>query len=255
MKKLLTKNNYPKDKVERLDSMMPDSEKLKHDESEHHKYPTQKFRPKNKYYFGTYNIDFLIQVGKLKQIRAELKRLKISVMGLQETRYTDTEALESGDFKIYKGPPDKKIMRGMPHLGTAFIVDKKFLNTVVGFKEVSSRLSLLTKKYTTINAHAPINEDNKKNSEKVEQFWEILEKEMIKIPQNHVKILLGDYNAQIGKEKRYNNIVGEYPAHKWTNRNGERLVQLCKISDLKLMLTHYRTKPVRKRRGFPLTTP
>ena len=71
--------------------------------------------------------------------------------------------------------------------------------------------------YTLANAHAPINKDNITDCKKVDDFWETLEEKILKIPQNHVIILLGDFNVQLGKERRYGKIIGKYPAHKWTN--------------------------------------
>lgn len=51
---------------------------------------------------------------------------------------------------------------------------------------------------------------------------------MSKIPRMNVKILMGDFNAQIGGERKYRPEVGLYPAHKRTNKNGERLIDLCR---------------------------
>lgn len=221
-------------------------------ESEHHKNPQLKQKNKKKILFGTFNINSLIQVGKLKQLTTELKRLGITILALQETRFTDEEDMESDGFRIFKGKVGKRAMKNMPHLGTAFIVDNKMLNSVADLKKINNRLSTLTikaknKKYTLINAHAPINEDNKKDPEKVEQFWENLENEMLKIPVNHTKILMGDFNAQLGTEKKFVGTVGKYPAHRRTNKNGERLVHLCKGQDLRIMSTHFRAKCAKKK--------
>lgn len=65
-------------------------------------------------------------------------------------------------------------------------------------------MSLLTvrcenKKYNLINVPAPINEDNKENPDNVEEYWEILETEIHKIPYDHVKVLLRDFNDPIRK--------------------------------------------------------
>lgn len=113
-------------------------------------------------------------------------------------------------------------------------------------------MSLLTikcknKKYTFINCHAPINDDNKENPNKVDEFWDLLDDEISKIPQSNVVILLGDFNAQIGREKIYRPIVGEYAAHQRTNKNGMRLITLCKTFQLKLMSTFLKKRPRKAR--------
>lgn len=98
-------------------------------------------------------------------------------------------------------------MKGMPILGTTFYVHKNLVDKITEFKSSSERLSLLTikvknKHYTFVNCHAPINYD-KKNLSKVEAFWELLEDEISKIPKSNVVILLGDFNAQTGREKLF----------------------------------------------------
>ena len=136
----------------------------------------------------------------------------------------------------------------MPLLGTAFYVNKNIVNNVTDFTSKSERLSLLTfkckiKKYSLNNYHEDINEDNKKNPQKVDDFWDLLEAEILRIPEKNVKILLGDFNTQIGKKGKYRDIVREYLADKRTNRNGERLITLCRSFQLKLMSTHFRKLP------------
>lgn len=103
------------------------------------------------------------------------------------------------------------------------MVNKSFVDSVINLKSVNARLSFLTikslnKKYTLINAHASINHNNKTNPEKVDEFWETLEV-LLKNTINYVKILLGDFNAQLGSERKFSNIIGKYPAHKRTNKN------------------------------------
>lgn len=242
---------YPEDKVGRSDSRVPNSLELHHGESEHHKN-LSKLKKRKKYFFGTYNINSLVQIGKLKQLTTELHRFNISILALQETRFVDEDTFESDGFRIFKGKVGNRKMKNMPHLGTAFMVRKKFLDSVTDFRSVNARLSFLTikalnKKYTLINAHAPINNDNRTNPEKVEEFWDELEAEILKIPSNHVRILLGDFNAQLGSERKFTIVIGKYPAHRRTNRNGERLVKLCERLNLKIMSTHFKAKPSKKK--------
>lgn len=54
---------------------------------------------------------------------------------------------------------------------------------------------------------------------------------------------MGDFNAQIGKEKQYETIVGKYPAHKRTNKNGQRLINLRENCDLLLKSTAFKHLP------------
>ncbi|MXP61689.1 reverse transcriptase domain-containing protein [Pantoea sp. Taur] len=254
------KNNYPETIAGHSDSGEPSDIRASSGTSETHETDdthrlTQgggKFKGKKRYFMGTYNINSLIQIGKLRQLTQEIRRLGISILALQETRFTDEEIVDFGGYRILKGKPGKRIMRNMPHLGTAFLVDHKYLNSIEDFTSKSPRLSTLTvrganKKYTLINAHAPINVDNKRDPDKVDEFWGELEEAVHRIPRNNVKILLGDFNAQIGREKKFRETVGFHPGHYRTNRNGERLIGLCREAGLKIMSTHYKNKMSRKK--------
>lgn len=217
------------------------------EEMEYNEKPS-KFQFKKKYYFGTLNVNSLLKIGKQKELELFLQKNDIHILAVQETRFLDENVVDTQHYRIYKGKPAVRIMENMPMFGTAFYVNKRIVDSVTEFKSTSERLSMLTikcknKHYTLINCHAPINADNRRNLEKVNQFWDLLESEISIIPKNNVKILLGDFNAQIGKEKKFKNIVGEYPAHSRTNRNGERLINMCKMFQLKLMSTHFRKLP------------
>ncbi|MFP3037177.1 MAG: endonuclease/exonuclease/phosphatase family protein, partial [Candidatus Karelsulcia muelleri] len=211
--------------------------------------PACKLRTKKKCFMGTLNINSLLKTGKLKQLIKVMDENKIQILALQETRFTDEDVMESEGYRIFKGKKGWNPMgRGIPHLGTGFVVNNKIVNSVTEFYSPNERLSIMTlrcanKSYTFVNCHAPINEDNRRNPEKVESFWEGLEQELSKIPGKNIKILLGDFNAQIGREKKFRKIVGDYPAHKRTNRNGERLIEMCRGMNLKLMSTNFRKIP------------
>lgn len=216
----------------------------------------RKLRTKKKHFFGTLNVNTLLKVGKQKELTKVLDEYKIKLLAVQETRFISDEVSAIGNYRILKGRPAIKVKKSektknqMLILGTAFFVHNSITESIVDFRSPSPRLSILTltsgnKFYTIFNAHAPINEDNRKNPEKVEEFWSQLEEELFKTPEKHIKILMGDFNAQIGKEKKFRNIVGAYTAHKRTNRNGERLIDVCESFSMKIMSTQFKRAPKR----------
>ncbi|KAI5751635.1 hypothetical protein M8J77_009428 [Diaphorina citri] len=122
------------------------------------------------------------------------------------------------------------------------------INSITDFTSINGRLSTLSfkslnKVYTIINFHAPTNDSNRKDPETTDRLWEKLEEIIEKVPEHHSILLIGDFNAQVGKEKKFRNIVGDYPAHKRTNKNGERLVEICKSCNLVLKSTAFRHLP------------
>ncbi|KAI5743682.1 hypothetical protein M8J77_021057 [Diaphorina citri] len=205
-------------------------------------------KKKNLSYLATVNINSLLQTGKLKQTLDVLEKNNIMITALQETRFCDEDPFESQGFRIYKGVPGKRVTKNIPHLGTGFIVHKKMIDSIFDFASFNGRLSTLSfksmnKAYTLVNFHAPTNDSNSKDPETTDQLWEKLEEVIEKVPEHHTVLLIGDFNAQIGKERKFRNIVGDYPAHKRTNKNGERLIEVCKSCDLVLKSTAFRHLP------------
>jgi len=218
-----------------------------------------KIRPKRPNFLATFNANSLLKIGKLKHLTDTLSSHKICIAAIQETRFTDDAPFESQGFRVLKSKTSKRILKGVPHLGTGFIISKQILDSIVDFVPVSNRLCTLSfrctnKMYTIVNAHAPINADNRLDSEKVDTFWDTLEDTISKVHTSHTVILLGDFNAQIGRERKFRNTVGDYPAHKRTNTNGERLIDLCRSTGLLLKSTAFKHLP-RKQKTWTSPNP
>jgi hypothetical protein len=55
-----------------------------------------------------------------------------------------------------------------------------------------------------------------------------------KVPKYHMKILLGDFNAKVGREDIFKPTVGIESLHKISNDNGVRLVNFATSKNLKV---------------------
>jgi exonuclease III len=75
-----------------------------------------------------------------------------------------------------------------------------------------------------INAHVPTEE---KPEEEKEAFYETLKKTCDECPRGDIKIVLGDMNAQIGKEDIYLPTIGKCSLHSQSNDNGLRLINFA----------------------------
>jgi hypothetical protein len=77
--------------------------------------------------------------------------------------------------------------------------------------------------------HAPSEDksDDSKDSvyEELEQFF--------CLPKYHMKILLGDFNAKVGREDIFNPTIGNESLHQDSNDNGVRLVNYATSKKLK----------------------
>jgi hypothetical protein len=72
-----------------------------------------------------------------------------------------------------------------------------------------------------LNIHAPTEDktDDVKGS-----FYEELEGVFDKFPKYHMKILLGDFSAKVGREDIFKPAIGNESLHEISNDNGVRLV-------------------------------
>ncbi|RZF47793.1 hypothetical protein LSTR_LSTR006057 [Laodelphax striatellus] len=119
-----------------------------------------KLPSKTKTFIGTLNINTLIQTGKIYNLTQEMDRQRILILALQETRFTDSETTDYGNYRIFKSGTQKRVARGAPIFGMAFLVHRSIIGSVKEVTPVNNRLMTMriqsaNKKYTLINAHAP----------------------------------------------------------------------------------------------------
>jgi exonuclease III len=63
-----------------------------------------------------------------------------------------------------------------------------------------------------------------------DSFYEELEHVFDKCPKYHMKILLGDFNAKVGRKDIFNPTIGNESLHEIRNDNGVRLVNFATSS-------------------------
>jgi hypothetical protein len=72
-----------------------------------------------------------------------------------------------------------------------------------------------------LNVHAPTEDEI---DDIKERSYEELEHVFDKFPKYHIKILLGDFNAKVGREDIFKPMIGNESLHKISNDNGVRVV-------------------------------
>jgi hypothetical protein len=83
--------------------------------------------------------------------------------------------------------------------------------------------------------HAPIEDkDVIKGS-----FYEELEEIFNQFPRYHMKILLADFNAKVGREDIFEPIIGNESLHEATNDNGVRVVNFATSKNLIVKRVQY----------------
>jgi len=77
--------------------------------------------------------------------------------------------------------------------------------------------------------HAPSEE---KSDEAKDDFYEELEQVFDHFPKYHMKILLGDFNAKVGRENFFKPTIGNESLHQHSNDNGVRIVTFATSKNL-----------------------
>jgi endonuclease/exonuclease/phosphatase family metal-dependent hydrolase len=82
-----------------------------------------------------------------------------------------------------------------------------------------------------LNVHAPTED---KIDDVKDGFFEELERVFEKFPKYHMKILLGNSNAKVGREDVFKSTIGNESLHKISNDNGVRLVNFATFKNLRI---------------------
>jgi exonuclease III len=145
------------------------------------------------------NVTILNKPGVTKALLQQLNKHKIKIAALQEIRWIGRGIT---DLKTHTTCYSGKEV-GDRDSGVAFVTDKQIKNAILDFKPVNERICTLRIKtkffnLTAINAHAPM--DDKEAAVKG-QFYQQLERVYDAAPINDTKMISGDLNAKVGKER------------------------------------------------------
>jgi len=115
-------------------------------------------------------------------------------------------------------------------LGTGFFVHHRIVSAVKRAEFVSDRISYIVMRghwfaIIVLNVHAP--SDMKSNDTKEDSLYEELEQVSYPFPKYHMKILLGDINAKVGRENIFKPTIGNESLHQDRNYNGVRIVSFA----------------------------
>ena len=167
---------------------------------------------------ATWNIRTMYETEKIVQVAREMKKYKIRVLGLCETRWIQSAQLRfsSGEQLLYSG----HIEEGAPHTeGVALILAPEAHAALIGWEPVNSRI--ITAQFTT--KKKDIRQNPKKiislirctfqdaEEEKKDDFYQQLQAVLDRRGTKDITILMGDFNAKIGMDNTgYQDTMGTH---------------------------------------------
>jgi hypothetical protein len=119
-------------------------------------------------------------------------------------------------------------------LGTVFFVHRTIVSAVKRVQFVSDRMSYIILRghwcdISVLNVHAPTED---KTDDVKDSFYNEPKRVFDKFPKYHMKILLGDFNAEVGREDIFKPTIGKESLHEISNDNGVRAVNFTTSKNL-----------------------
>ena len=176
----------------------------------------------------------MLKAGKLENMKREMARMNINILGVCETRWTDEGDYYSDGYRVLHGG-------GSEHRnGVAVILDKRTAASVVKVSYEGDRLMLVKLRgkptdIVIIQVYMPTSEHKEEEVEDMyEKIEELLDRETV--GRDYV-VVMGDWNAVVGEGKE-DNIVGHYGLGN-RNERGEKLVDFCRRRQLYIANTWF----------------
>ncbi|KAE8739053.1 hypothetical protein FOCC_FOCC015458, partial [Frankliniella occidentalis] len=178
-----------------------------------------------------------------RRLAMELDESDIHIAALQEVRWpgTGTSAVRT----LPDRPPTHKMLR--EDLVGAVIVEEQERQDR-GAPPDGDRLSTLYLRARPhnlylINAHVPTED---KSAEEKDAFYTLLREALRTAPRDSVPLLLGDYNAQIGRYAALEDVTGLHSLHQESNDNGRRLTDFAVNHNLVVASTRQERTDIHK---------
>ncbi|XP_050545447.1 craniofacial development protein 2-like [Daktulosphaira vitifoliae] len=146
-----------------------------------------------------------------------MKEYNVDLVALQEVRWPGSGHLKSDNMTVFYSGNDN----GRHEYGVGFIVKESLICS----KEIRSKTA---------------------DNDYKDSFYDNLERVFDLIPRNCVRIVVGDQNAQVGREHVFRYTIGKESMHIESNDNGLRLISFASTKGLVINSTQFQRKEIYK---------
>ena len=174
-------------------------------------------------------------------IDRELKRLKIDIACLQETRLPDSGSLKETNYTFFW---QGRLTDAPKQHGVGFAVRNTLIPSIEPpssgtERMITLRLNTSAGPANIISVYAPT---LCSTPEEKDHFYEALDQEIANTHPNEAIYLLGDFNARVGNDhEAWPTCLGFFGRGKM-NENGQRLLELCCARGLCVTNTFFKCK-------------
>lgn len=187
--------------------------------------------------YGSWNVGTM--TGRSRELADVLKRRRINVACLQETKWKGTKAREIGEgYKFYYCGSDGK------RNGVGVVLDAKLKECVTEVKRMNDRLIIVKVMVQNIllnvmSIYAPQTGCDDKEKER---FWMDFDRVVMDVPECEEILIGGDFNGHVGRENvSYERIHGGW-GFGGRNSDGEAILQAASAFDLAVVNTWFQKK-------------
>jgi hypothetical protein len=189
-----------------------------------------------------WDVRSLYRAGSIMTVLRELCKYKLAWVEVQEVRWEGGGTEPAKKYTFFYGKDNEN-----HELSICFFFALKSISAVK-WVDFSDRMAYIILRgcrchIIVLNVHAPTED---KTDDVKDSFYEQLERVFVKFPLYHMKILIRDVSAKVGREDIFKPTIGNESLHEISNANGVRLVNVATFKNLRVKSTMFPHRNIHK---------